>query len=276
MISVLQWTSRASWDENKVIIEQLFMQLPDARPQLVVLPEMFAVFGAGEAKQGEIAELKGKGPIQDFIAKLAREHGVWVLAGTMPLKAGERYAAASLLFDDKGEQQGRYDKIHLFDAEVSDGTKTYKESNYVRPGNRLVVVQTPFGRLGLTVCYDLRFPEMFRALRSQGAELIALPSAFTKVTGEAHWESLIRARAIENQLYMIAPNQCGTHEDGRETWGHSMIIDPWGRVLAEQQDTAGVIHAEIDLNELHALRKRMPVQQHNQFEVNFVHDAAGR
>ncbi|TRW50451.1 carbon-nitrogen hydrolase family protein [Aliidiomarina halalkaliphila] len=275
-ISLLQWTSRAEWAENKRILHELLASTTRSRdpeePHLVVLPEMFARFGAGEKAQGQFAEPAGSGEVQDWLAAAAEKFNVWILAGTLPLQAGERYAAASILFDADGQHVARYDKIHLFDADVEDGTKSYRESKFTRPGQSLQVVDTPFGKLGLAVCYDLRFPEQFRALRSMGAELIALPSAFTEVTGRAHWLPLLQARAIENQVYMLAPNQCGQHDDGRHTWGHSMVVDPWGRVLGVIENTVGTLTVRIDHNELQAVRKRMPVQQHNQFEVRFIHD----
>ncbi|RUO37587.1 amidohydrolase [Aliidiomarina shirensis] len=278
-ITLLQWTSRADWEANKAYLLAAFekIQASNARtnvggPHLVILPEAFARFGAGEAAQGKYAEELGQGPIQDFIADCCRRFNFWILAGTMAIRGGERYAAASLLFDAHGELAARYDKIHLFDASVNDNTKSYRESAFTKPGNKLVVVDTPFGKMGLAVCYDLRFPEMFRALRAQGAELITLPSAFTKVTGEAHWQPLLQARAIENQVYLLAPNQTGTHDDGRETWGHSMIVDPWGRISATLASEPGFITFTPDFNELEELRGRMPVQQHNQFEVTFLND----
>ncbi|MCH8501240.1 MAG: carbon-nitrogen hydrolase family protein [Aliidiomarina sp.] len=272
-ISLLQWTSRRDWSANKDFIEQQLEQLKGVeKPHLVILPEAFSRFGAGESAQGRFAETFGQGEVQSFISECAAKYQVWILAGTLPIDEGERYAAASLLFDDQGKLHARYDKIHLFDADVDDETKSYRESKYTRPGKELVVVETPFGRLGLAVCYDLRFPEQFRALRQQGAELIALPSAFTKVTGAAHWQALIQARAIENQVYLLAPNQTGRHDDGRETWGHSMVVDPWGRVVAELDREPGSLTIQADLEELHALRQRMRVQQHNQFEVRFIED----
>lgn len=278
-ISLLQWTSRRDWVLNRDYIAAQLEQLAVANaateagenePHLVILPEMFARFGAGESGQGRFAETFGDGEVQNFIADCAKRFRLWILAGTLPIDEGERYAAASILYDDQGRVHARYDKIHLFDADVADQTKSYRESKYTKPGSRLVVTDTPFGKLGLTVCYDLRFPELFRALRAHGAELIALPSAFTKVTGAAHWRALIQARAIENQVYVFAPNQTGTHDDGRETYGHSLVADPWGRVVAELDDAPGTITVTPDLSELHALRQRMPVQQHNQFEVSFI------
>lgn len=269
-VSVLQMTSSALWSTNAVRLTELFDQLPPGRPQLVLIPEAFSHFGAGEPQLGRYAEEIGNGEVQSAMAELARKHNVWVLAGTIPIQAGKGYAAASLLFDNTGQQAARYDKIHLFDALVEDNTKHYLESAYTVAGQSIRVVDTPFGRLGMAVCYDLRFPELFRAMRAQGAELISLPSAFTKRTGAAHWEPLIRARAIENQVYMLAPNQWGRHEDGRETWGQSMIVDPWGKIIAQQQKGVGVISASLDRAALQAVRARMPVAQHNRFEVKFL------
>ena len=279
LISLLQFTSRADFAANKKIIRELLQSLVADQPEgkappahLVIIPEAFARFGAGEAAQGKYAEPLGSGPVQEFMQACCREFGVWILAGTMAIKGDDRYAAASLLFDANGELVSRYDKIHLFDAAVNDNTKTYQESKFTKPGEQLVVLDTPFGKLGLAVCYDLRFPEMFRALRNMGAELISLPSAFTKVTGAAHWQPLLQARAIENQVYLLAPNQTGTHDDGRETWGHSMVVNPWGEIVGELGAEPGVLTVELDLETLAKVRQQMPVQQHNQFKVQFIHD----
>ena len=268
-ISVIQWTSSNQPEENIEQLKRLVRLLPEHRPQLVVLPEAFASFGAGEASQQARAENAGSGPIQDALADVAREHDLWIVAGTIPIKAGGRYSGASILFNSQGQQVARYDKIHLFDATVEDGTGSYRESDYVQPGSELVVVDTPFGRIGMSVCYDLRFPELFRALREQGAEVIVLPSAFTRVTGKAHWKALLQARAIENQCYMIAPNQGGEHPDGRETWGHSMIVDPWGKVCTEISSDIGVGSVPIELASISDVRRRMPVETHNKFKVSF-------
>lgn len=269
-VSVIQWTSQNRPQDNLAIFRSLLEDLPSERPQLVVIPEAFASFGAGEATQLERAEAAGDGLIQNSVAELAREFAVWIVAGTIPIDAGERYYAASILFNDQGQQVACYNKIHLFDALVEDGTKSYQESKFTRPGDDIVVVDTPFGRIGMAVCYDLRFPELFRALRDAGAELIVLPSAFTYVTGKAHWQPLLQARAIETQCFMIAPNQCGQHPDGRETWGHSMIIDPWGTVCAEVRETRGIASVKLDISSIEAVRKRMPVALHNQFTVKFT------
>lgn len=271
-VSVLQMNSGATWAENKAKVEALFAQLPAARPQLVLLPEAFSCFGAGEANIRQHAEPLGQGPVQEYLSALAKQHNVWVLAGTLPILSGTRYAAASLLFNAQGAQCARYDKLHLFDAAVADNTRQYRESRYTQPGSQVRVVDTPFGRLGMAICYDVRFPELFRQLRAEGAELISLPSAFTKVTGKAHWDILIRARAIENQVYMLAPNQWGEHADGRETWGHSMIVDPWGVVVAQQSSGEGIASATLDMKALEAVRANMPVLAHNRFEVRFIHE----
>lgn len=268
-ISMIQWTSGDQPEENIEQLKRLVRLLPEHRPQLVVLPEAFASFGAGEARQQSRAEDIGSGPIQDAVAAIAREHDLWIVAGTIPIKAGDRYSGASILFDNQGKQVARYNKMHLFDATVEDGTGSYVESKFTKPGSELVVVDTPFGRLGMSVCYDLRFPELFRALREQGAEVIVLPSAFTRVTGKAHWKALLQARAIENQCYVVAPNQGGEHPDGRETWGHSMIIDPWGAVCTEISSDIGVGSVPIELANVSDIRRRMPVETHNKFKVSF-------
>ncbi len=169
---------------------------------------------------------------------------------------------ACLVFDPRGEMVARYDKMHLFDVQVDDRQAQYSESRSFEPGSRIVCVDAPVGRIGLSICYDLRFPELYRKLLEQGAEILTVPSAFTKVTGEAHWEVLLRARAIENQCFVLAANQGGVHNATRETWGHSMIVDPWGRVLARVESGEGVAVADIDLSALHALRSRMPIQSH--------------
>lgn len=268
-ISVVQWTSGNQPEQNIEQLQSLVSLLPKHRPQLVVVPEAFASFGAGEASQQERAEEAGSGLIQDAVAEIAKAHNIWIVAGTIPIQAGDRYYGSSILFDPQGRQVAHYNKIHLFDATVEDGTGSYQESKYTKPGSDLVVVDTPFGRIGMAVCYDLRFPEMFRALRERGAEIIVLPSAFTKVTGKAHWQPLLQARAIENQCYIVAPNQGGCHPDGRETWGHSMIIDPWGKVCTEISSDIGVGSVPIEPANIRDVRRRMPVESHNKFKVAF-------
>ncbi|OGT71655.1 MAG: hypothetical protein A3H44_11220, partial [Gammaproteobacteria bacterium RIFCSPLOWO2_02_FULL_57_10] len=212
---------------------------------------------------------------QSFLREQARQHGIILVAGTMPVVtrpaspngvvetiADGRVRPASLVYSPDGLLMARYDKMHLFDVKVADKQAQYMESRSFEPGSSVVTVATPLGKLGLSICYDLRFPELYRRLLDDGAEIITVPSAFTKVTGEAHWEILLRARAIENQCYVLAANQGGVHNASRETWGHSMIIDPWGNVMARVEKGEGIAIAEIDLDYLHDLRSRMPVQAH--------------
>jgi nitrilase len=214
------------------------------------------------------AETFGHGIMQETLAAMARRFGLWIVAGTLPLRGqGNRVRASSLVFDDRGQCAARYDKIHLFDVQVSD-TEAHEESRTIEPGEQLVVVDTPAGRLGLSVCYDVRFPELYRALALKGAELFTVVSAFTRVTGAAHWSVLLRARAIENQCVVLAPNQCGTHASKRETYGHSMVIDAWGDVIAQLDDKEGVVSAEIDLQALHALRRTFPVTTHRVLQTD--------
>ena len=196
---------------------------------------------------------------------------MWIIGGTIPIRSETRpgkVAAASLVFDDTGRFVARYDKIHLFDVNLPDREERYRESATIDAGSKPVVVATPLGRVGLAVCYDVRFPELFRHLQAQGAQILCLPAAFTAATGRAHWETLIRARAIENLCYVIAPAQSGTHENGRETWGDSMIVDPWGHVLDRVGEVgAGVAVAEIDLTLQQQVRERFPALNHRRFQV---------
>ena len=232
--------------------------------RLVVLPENFAFMGMRDGDVLAVAETEGKGLIQDFLAEQACRHRVWLVGGTVPLACGVpgKVRAACLLYDDRGRIVARYDKIHLFDVEVPDSGERYAESATIDGGDRVVVVATPFGRLGLAVCYDLRFPELFRGMLDEGVEVVALPAAFTAITGRAHWEAMVRARAIENQVYLIAAAQGGYHVNGRETHGDSMIVDPWGNVLDRLPRGSGVVTGEIELDRLKNIRRRFPVIEH--------------
>jgi len=266
-LTALQMSSLPDPKDNLAIVAKLLKQLPDARPQLVVLPEAFSCFGAGDRAQLAMAEPYQEGDVQRQLAALAKEHGIYLIGGTLPLKAGERFAAASLLFGPDGTILSRYDKIHLFDVDVADNTKEYRESKWTQPGHEVVTANTDLGVVGMSVCYDLRFPELFRALRQAGSEIIALPSAFTQVTGNAHWHVLVRARAIEQQVFIVAPGQVGQHANGRETYGHSIIVSPWGEILAELEQGEGIISASVDPANVETIRKQMPVAKQNQFEV---------
>ncbi|MDH5611463.1 MAG: carbon-nitrogen hydrolase family protein [Gammaproteobacteria bacterium] len=232
--------------------------------ELIVLPENFAIMGMAETDKVGIAEKYGHGLIQDFLRDQASKHGVWVVGGTIPIQSSEtnKVYAACLLFNDSGEVEARYDKIHLFDVTLAESGESYTESETTASGDKIVVADTPFGRLGLAICYDLRFPEMFRAMAEAGVDIFALPSAFTSLTGKAHWETLIRARAIENLSYMVAAAQGGYHVNGRETHGDSMIVDPWGVVLNRLPHGTGVVVSEIDVTKLNKTRKLFPALSH--------------
>lgn len=216
--------------------------------QLVLLPENFAMMPEKGRDKARYAEETSGGPIQEFLSDTARRNGLWVVGGSMPLASpeAERVYGACPVYDPDGEQQAMYRKIHLFDVTLPDGTESYQESWSMYPGDEPATVDTPAGRIGLTICYDVRFPELFRNLVDDGATIFTVPAAFTKVTGTAHWSTLLRARAIENLAYVVAAGQYGEHPDNRATYGHSMIIDPWGEVLAERADGNCFVAADID------------------------------
>ena len=231
----------------------------------IVLPENFPLMGREERDKLRIAESYREGPIQSFLREQATQHGIWLLGGTIPLTAGvaDRIRAASLLYNPRGECVARYDKIHLFDVMVdSGGSETYAESATIEAGDEIIVARTPLGNIGLSICYDLRFPELYRSMLSEDVNIITAPSAFTATTGRAHWETLLKARAVENLCYVIAPNQGGRHVNDRETWGHSMIVNPWGEVVAVIETGEGVACADIDLDQLKQLRQRFPALKH--------------
>jgi nitrilase len=220
--------------------------------------------GLKDADKLAVAEPEGRGPIQEAIAALAARLGLWIVAGTIPLatSGGARVAAACLVFDATGARVARYDKIHLFDVDLPSRDESYRESSTVTPGSAPCVLDTPAGRLGLAICYDVRFPELFRDLAAQGAQWFVLPSAFTVPTGRAHWETLLRARAIENLAFVVASAQWGTHASGRETWGDSLVVDHWGAVLARLPAGEGVVVADLDLAAQSLARSRFPALQH--------------
>jgi predicted amidohydrolase len=263
-VAALQMTSGADVDENLNAARELLEEASSAAAQLAVLPENFAFMGLRDADKLAIGEAEGHGLIQDFLAATARRLQLWIIAGTIPVKVpgDARVAAASLVFDAQGESVARYDKIHLFDVEIPDRAESYRESANMAPGVTPRVVDTPLGRIGLAVCYDVRFPELFRNLSAAGAELFVLPSAFTAPTGRAHWETLLRARAIENLAYVIAPAQSGFHPNGRETYGDSMIVDYWGRILTRLPRGRGCITADIDLVRQAEARRSFPALTH--------------
>jgi deaminated glutathione amidase len=265
--AAIQMASSPSVSSNLLEAEKLIAEAAHAGAKLVALPENFALMGDNERDKVEIKETEGAGPIQQFLSNVAKKYGVWVVGGTIPIAgdADNKVRAACLVYNAEGQQVARYDKIHLFDVSVPGTNEVYRESDSIEPGSQLQVFETPFGRLGLAVCYDLRFPEFFRKMGEQGVDIILVPSAFTAETGAAHWELLVRARAIENLCYIIAPDQGGFHLNGRKTFGHSMIVDPWGGVLACQKTGSGFVMADIDLDRLEKVRTAFPVLNHRRF-----------
>jgi nitrilase len=262
-IAAIQMNSTPVPAENLATAERLLTAAAAAGARLAALPENFACMGAKDTDKLAFAESPGNGPIQDFLSATARRLKLWIVAGTVPIAVPNdptRVYAASLVYDADGTCVARYDKIHLFDVEVPNSAgERYLESRTIAFGEpAFVVVDTPVGKLGLSVCYDIRFPELFRALTDAGAELFCIPAAFTARTGAAHWEILLRARAIENQVYVVAPGESGTHAGGRQTWGHSMVVGPWGDVLDCRDSGEGLAIADVDLAGLQALRTSFP------------------
>lgn len=270
-IAAVQMNSSDEPGENLALAARLIEASRQQDASMVVLPENFSIMPATEKDRQAFAEPEDDGPVQAFLGEQAREHGVWIIGGTAPIRArdGARIKAACLVFDAAGRPAARYDKIHLFDVEVASG-ESYRESDAFEPGSteedNIVCVDTPAGRVGLSVCYDIRFPEMYRRLVDAGARILSVPSAFTATTGQAHWEPLLRARAIENQCYVVAPGQWGDHASGRRTHGHTMIIDPWGRVQAQRETGNGAIIADIDLEALEDIRQRFPALAHRRLD----------
>lgn len=270
-VALLQLCSGENVRSNLAQIEQQLKQL-NHNVKLVLTPENALLFAGAQAYR-EQAEKEGDGPLQEAVRDMARRYGVWLLIGSMPLISREdpaRITTSSLLFDEQGELRARYDKMHMFDVDIKDSHGHYSESDTYQHGEHLTVVDTPVGRLGMTVCYDLRFPGLFQALRAKGAEIISVPAAFTRVTGEAHWEILLRARAIENQCYILAPAQVGRHGATRRTWGHTMAVDAWGTVLEQNADAVMASKIKINVHTLEQLRSQMPVAQHNRFQPALV------
>lgn len=268
-IAAIQMCSSTNIDENLATANELISQAALNGAALVVLPEMFAIMGTDQTDKLKVKETLGTGKIQAFLAQCAKAHNIWIVGGTIPMACDDNHKirAACLVFNNAGVMVARYDKMHLFDVAVS-ATETYQESATTQAGDTVVVVDTPVGRLGLAVCYDIRFPELFKCLMQKGAEIIAVPSAFTVPTGEAHWELLARSRAVDSLSYIIGACQGGTHTSGRKTYGHSLIVDPWGSVIAQQTILApGVIYASIDHAYLMKVRASLPLHQHQRLKV---------
>jgi predicted amidohydrolase len=258
--AAIQMASGPNVSGNLSEARRLIAQAAEQGAKLVVLPEFFAIMGMTEQDKLAVSEKPGTGPIQAFLSETARQYKVWLVGGSIPLAASvpDKVLNSCLVFDDQGVQVARYDKIHLFN--LSMGNESYDEAKTIEPGNQVVVLDSPFGRIGLAICYDLRFPELFRAMKN--VDIIVLPAAFTETTGKMHWEILVRARAIENLAYVIASAQGGYHVNGRETHGNSMIIGPWGRVLDRLPRGSGVVIAEINPSYQASLRAGLPALEH--------------
>jgi len=269
-VAAIQMRSGPVVEENLTRACSLLRAAAEAGAVLAVLPENFACMPDRDADRLAVAEDEGEGPIQDFLSRTARDLGLWIVGGTIPVRcAGDsRPAAGCLVFDAGGARRARYDKIHLFDVALPDREESYRESDTIRPGTGVVVMDSPVGRLGLAVCYDLRFPELFRRMLDDGMEVFALPAAFTAHTGSVHWEPLLRARAIENLCWAVAAAQQGRHQSGRETWGDSMVVDPWGTVVERLGKGAGVVLAEIDRDRQARVRQQFPALSHRQRRGN--------
>lgn len=265
-IAAIQMLSVPERAANLTLAGELLAQAAAEGAALAILPEYFALFGLPEQERVKATETPGAGPVQDFLAATAARLGLWIVGGTTPLAGPEmpRSRAACLVFDKSGKPVARYDKMHLFDVEVADGTRRYAESEYTAPGSEPVVIDTPVGRLGLSVCYDIRFPELYRELSAAGAEVLAVPAAFTAATGAAHWALLMRARAVENLCFTVGATQWGRHANGRETYGHAMIVEPWGEIVAERADGNAVICADLNLARLREQRRKFPALAHRQ------------
>lgn len=259
-VAGIQMASSPSVSANLIEAERLIKIAVDEGAKIVVLPEYFCLMGVHDSDKVKVREEEGSGPIQRFLSKMAKKHKIILIGGTVPLvsHSPNKVRNSCLVYNDKGKQIARYDKIHLFGLDL--GTEHYHEENTIEPGDEIVVVETAYGKIGLSTCYDLRFPELYRAMGE--VDIIVVPSAFTETTGKAHWETLVRARAIENFCYVIAPAQGGYHLSGRETHGNSMIVDPWGVILDRLPRGSGIVVASVNKHYQDSLRKSLPALKH--------------
>ena len=265
-IAAVQMVSTPDWPDNRDAAARLIRQAAAAGAALVALPEYFCVMGHRDTDKLALAEAPGSGPIQDFLAGTARDCAVWLVGGTLPLRTGMpgQVLNRNCVYSPDGQEVAHYDKIHLF--AFDNGRESYDEGRTLRAGSTPVALDVSAGaatlRVGLSICYDLRFPELYRALMRPPCDLVCVPAAFTYTTGRAHWELLLRARAVENQCYILAAAQGGTHPNGRRTWGHSMVVDPWGEVLAVHEEGEGLAIAELDPRRLAQVRSQLPALAH--------------
>ena len=267
-IAAVQMATGPNVSANLLESERLISEAAISGAGLIVLPENFAFMGKRDQDQLALREQDGDGPLQHFLGQMASKYGVWLVGGTIPLCADDaaKVRGACLVLNDRGERVARYDKTHLFDVHLVGADERYVESATIEPGSQAIVIDSPFGRLGIAVCYDLRFPEMFRQMLDRGMELLAIPASFTAITGKAHWETLVRARAIENLAYVVAAAQGGYHINGRETHGHSMIVDPWGTVLTQVPRGTGYVCSIIDRDFQASVRRNFPALEHRRLK----------
>ena len=278
-IVAIQTNSSDDIDDNLAVVENYIDQARQQGCELIVLPECFGFMQNSRQQLLQCAERLGQGKIQDFLSATAKQHNVWIIGGSLPLKSEQpsKVTNTLLAYDNNGKRIARYDKIFLFDVTLSSEER-YCESDYTKPGDSVEVVDSPLGKIGLTICYDLRFPELYRRLARLGAQIFVVPAAFSYTTGQSHWLPLLKARAIENGCFVVAAAQTGTHrrrhghdnERGygmRKTWGHTVVIDPWGEVLTEMKSDCGIVGAEIDLNKLYDTRQQLPCQQHQRADL---------
>ncbi len=259
-VAAIQMVSTPDPAENRRTAERLVLDAATAGAKLVLLPEYWAILGHRETDKIDHGETPGDGPLQAFMAGLAERAGIWLLGGTVPLRSREpgKVLNSLLAYAPDGSQAARYDKIHLFG--FNRGTESFDESRTILPGSEIGLLETPFARIGLSICYDLRFPELYRAMGH--CDLIVVPAAFTYTTGRAHWEILLRARAIENQCFVLAAAQGGLHPNGRQTWGHSMLVDPWGEIRTQLAEGEGVVCGEVDRDWMDSVRSSLPALKH--------------
>ena len=269
-VAAIQMVSGPEVEANLHTAAELLTDAARQGARLAALPEFFPIMGRADTDKLAVREAFGAGAIQEFLATTARRLGIWIVGGSLPLAAGvpHKVRNACLVYDSAGKVAARYDKIHLFG--FTNGSERYAEANTIEPGDQVVALDSPFGRIGLSVCYDIRFPELYRSMGA--VDIITIPSAFTAVTGKAHWETLIRARAIENLAYVLAPAQGGRHANGRETHGHTMIVDPWGEIVARVETGPGVALADVDRGRIARVRASLPALEHRALPCALIKD----
>jgi|TARA_Y100000996_G_scaffold353940_1_gene293968 predicted amidohydrolase len=263
-VASIQLSSGPNIQANLLEVGKYLEQISKTDSKLAVLPENFAMMPESDSEFLTNSETEGSGPIQDFISEKARIYKLWIIAGTIPIRTDnpKKVTSTTFVYNDKGEVVTRYDKVHLFDVELPNSDESYNESEVFQNGKDLKVVKTPIGVIGLSICYDLRFPELFRLQKSHNVEILVIPSAFTEQTGKVHWETLVKARAIENLCYVVTSCQDGYHISGRQTHGNSMIVNPWGQIMSRLSSGSGFIESEIDIKKLNSIREKFPVLEH--------------